>query len=158
MAMLFFKRSVAMPKNLSSQTLEEQKQAIKAHKKATSYLNKLCQSPLENDQRMYRLYRAAECHNPNDLATFFDVSTIAIAKAKKTGKIPAEWLLMLFQVKNVFPEWIQTGLGSMYCDKRPEGHFEDGHAFTERMEDIAALRRLSSRTLTDELLRRIALS
>ncbi len=146
-----------MPKKADTTTTLAQKEVIKAHKKATAYLNKLCQSPLENDQRIYRLYCAAECYNLKGLALFFNVSTAAITKAKKTGKIPAEWLLILFQVKNVLPEWILTGIGSMYLERPQADHYEDGHAFAERMEDKAALRRLSSRTLVEELLRRIAL-
>ncbi len=128
---------------------------IKSFEEKTTYLNKLSHSSKEVDQLFYRLYYAAECYSPKELATFLDVSVCSIANAKKIGKIPAEWLLLLFQVKNIFPEWITKGIGPMYFERPLEGYYESGRAFTERMEDRVALRKLSSRTLTEELLRRL---
>ncbi len=154
-----------MSKNTTSSPLSCppscQEQELKTHKQATAYLNKLCLSPLVADQRFYRLYRAAECNTPQELAAFLGITPSTLAKAKKSGKIPSDWLLTILCVKNIFPQWILTGKGPLYAENSLEDtkgdEFESSHAFHERQEDRAALQRLSSYTLTQELLRRIAL-
>lgn len=88
-----------------------------------------------------------------ELAAFFDVSQAAVSDAKRRRKIPAEWLLTLFRMKNILPEWILTGMGPCYVRPLDDNYITEDEA-AENMADQMALRRLSSRMLASELVRR----
>ena len=61
--------------------------------------------------------------------------------------------------KLVNPEWVLTGNGPTYVSFPPtEPRYETGDEFAERRANEEALRRLPSRMLADELVRRIAVS
>ncbi len=138
-------------------TKAEQKAHINAHMRRFAYCNKLRMSPLKTDQRMCRLYEATGCHTPKELASFFGVSTSTIAKVKKSGVIPAEWLILVLQVRNVHPDWVVMNKGPMYLECPSEEEYESTQAFLDRKHDQMALDRMTSFTLAQELLRRIAL-
>lgn len=94
-----------------------------------------------------------------ELAEFFGVRQSALSDAKRRGKIPSGWLVILMRVKNVQPEWILTGNGPSHFTSPPEtGRYETGEEARDRKADEEALRRLPSRMLADELVRRIAVS
>lgn len=94
-----------------------------------------------------------------ELADFLGIRQSAISDACRRGKISSGWLVILLRVKNVHPEWILTGKGPCCITPSPEpSHYETGDDAVERGADEAALRRLPSRILADELVRRIAMS
>lgn len=94
-----------------------------------------------------------------ELADLLGVKQSSVSDAKKRGKIPSRWLVILMRVKNVPPEWVLTGNGAYSLPKQPEvGRYETGAEAAERRTDEEALRRLPSRVLADELVRRIVVS
>ena len=95
-----------------------------------------------------------------ELADFLGIRQSSVSDAKRRGKIPSAWLVILMRIKNVNPEWILTGNGPCFPGTPSENteHYETGEEFAERQADERALQRLSSRALAEELLRRIAVS
>ncbi len=100
---------------------------------------------------------ALEIKGHGFLADFLNIRQSAVSDAKRRGKIPAEWLVILMRIKKVFPEWILTGNGPCFAVIL-SNRYETGTEAAERREDEESLRRLSSRALADELVRRIAVS
>lgn len=111
------------------------------------------------DAQMERIRFITGVRTQVDLADFLGVRQSAVSDAKRRGKIPTDWLIAIMRVKNANPEWILTGKGP-YCfsEPVPPGQYETHDQVQERREDETALRRLSSKALADELLRRIAVS
>ena len=94
-----------------------------------------------------------------ELADLLGVKQSSISDAKRRGKIPSSWLVILMRYKHANPEWILTGNGSTFVSAPPaEPRYETGDEAAERRADEEALRRLPSRMLADELVRRIAVS
>lgn len=48
------------------------------------------------------------------LADLLDVRQSFVSDAKRRGKIPSNWLVMLTRYKHANPEWILTGKGPMF--------------------------------------------
>lgn len=92
-----------------------------------------------------------------ELANFLGVRQSAVSDAKRREKIPSCWLVTLLRVKNVHPEWILTGKGPCHVFV-PSGQYETSYDAEEKQADAEALRRLPSRLLADELVRRIVVS
>jgi hypothetical protein len=67
---------------------------------------------------------------------------------------------MLVEARGINPEWIKTGCGPREIARVfayvPEGRYETGEEAFERRQDEKPLKRLPSRALAEELLRRIA--
>ena len=94
-----------------------------------------------------------------ELAEFLGIRQSSISDAKRRGKIPSGWLVILMRVKNVHPEWILSGNGLCFMPQPPRSdRYETGDEESERRAYEDALRRLPSRMLADELVRRIAVS
>lgn len=53
-----------------------------------------------------------------ELADFFGIRQSSISDAKRRGKIPSGWLVILMRVKNVHPEWILTRTGPCFMVSR----------------------------------------
>ena len=101
------------------------------------------------------------------LAEFLGVSPVAVDAARERGKLPAEWLLILLRARNISPEWVLSGVGPCYLAApagrgryltadEAAGAGEAGTANTADTQD--ALRRIPSRLLAEELLRRLAVA
>ena len=111
------------------------------------------------DTQMERIKLITGKRTQAELAEFFGIRQSSVSDAKRRGKIPSSWLVILMRVKNVFPEWVLTGKGPCYVTlPAPPGCYETGGIAAERKADEEALRRLPSRMLADELVRRIAVS
>ncbi|CAK7015237.1 MAG: hypothetical protein DELT_02231 [Desulfovibrio sp.] len=94
-----------------------------------------------------------------ELADFLGIRQSAISDAKRRGKLPNGWLVVLMRVKSASPEWILTGKGPCFFPPpQKKGQYETGHDAEQRRLDEEALRRLPSQALADELIRRIAVS
>uniref|UniRef100_UPI00262FA5A9 helix-turn-helix domain-containing protein n=1 Tax=Solidesulfovibrio sp. TaxID=2910990 RepID=UPI00262FA5A9 len=63
-----------------------------------------------------RMIKAIGGRNPDDLASFLDISKDAIYKAGRTNKIPPAWFLQIGRKKNISIDWLVTGDGSMNRD------------------------------------------
>lgn len=61
-----------------------------------------------------RLREAAGCRNRQELARWFRAREWDVDEAESRGVIPAEWLLDIFLIKGVNPNWILTGRGSRH--------------------------------------------
>ena len=107
-------------------------------------------------EQMARIRRVTGTRTQLELAEFLGVSQSAVSDAVRRGRVPAEWLVTLVRARNVSPEWVLTGGGP--CRMTLPGQYEVPEEAGERREAEAALRRASSRALTEELLRRIAAS
>lgn len=111
------------------------------------------------DEQMERIKFITGKRTQVELAELLGVKQSSVSDAKRRGKIPSSWLVILMRVKNVHPEWILTGNGPYTLPKQPEaGRYETGGEVAERRADEEALQRLPSRMLADELVRRIAVS
>ncbi len=108
-------------------------------------------------EQMKRLRRVAGAGTQIALAEYLGVSQAAVSDAGRRGRIPAEWLVTLLRSRNVDPEWILTGRGRRHVEF-PAAGYEDAYAARARTEAEDALRRLPSRALAEELLRRIAVA
>lgn len=109
------------------------------------------------EDQMRRIQEAAGTRTQANLADFLGIRQTSVSDAKRRGKIPAEWLVILMRVKQVLPEWILTGQGPCYTVALT-GRYETGIEAAERWADEKALQRLPSRMPADELVRRIAVS
>ena len=111
------------------------------------------------DAQMERIKLITGRRTQTDLAVLLGIKQSSVSDAKRRGKIPSSWLVMLMRYKRVNPEWILTGNGPTFVSFPPtESRYETGDEFAERRANEEALRRLPSRMLADELVRRIALS
>lgn len=109
-------------------------------------------------EQLKRIHQITGTHSQTGLAAYLGVRRSAVTNARRTGMIPAEWLLTLLRVANVNPEWILSGAGPCRFGRQTEDVYEDGETAWERQKDYEALQRLSSRALADELVRRIAVA
>lgn len=109
-------------------------------------------------EQLKRIHQITGTHSQTGLAAYLGVRRSAVTNARRTGMIPAEWLLTLLRVANVNPEWILSGAGPCRFRRQTEDVYEDGETAWERQKDYEALQRLSSRALADELIRRIAVA
>ena len=111
------------------------------------------------DEQMERIKLITGKRTQLELADLLGVKQSSVSDAKRRGKIPSGWLVMLMRYKHANPDWVLTGSGPVFVSFPPvEPHYETGDAAAERKADEEALRRLSPRMLTEELLRRIAIS
>lgn len=111
------------------------------------------------DAQMERVRFITGVRTQVELADFLGIRQSSVSDAKRRCKIPSDWLITIMRAKNINPEWILTGKGPYYlAEQLPPGQYETHDHVQERWADEAALRRLSSRALADELLRRIAVS
>lgn len=106
------------------------------------------------DEQMKRLYLVTGTRTQMELADVLGIRQSSVSDAKKRQNVPAEWLITILRTKGVHPDWILTGGGT--CSAYPSApSTADSQARAYPAKD-EALKRLSSRELTDELLRRIA--
>ena len=110
-------------------------------------------------EQMERIKLVTGKHTQTSLAELLGVKQSSVSDAKRRGKIPSSWLVILMRYKNANPEWILTGHGPALVVLPPATpRYETGDEAAERKADEEALKRLPSRMLADELVRRIAIS
>lgn len=117
------------------------------------------------EEQLARICSTTRRRDLAGLADFFGTSQAMVADAKRRGKVPADWLLVLLRAQNISPEWVLTGHGPRFMvalrdpvEEDKKLAYQTASAALAQEEDEAALSRLPSRRLTDELLRRIALA
>lgn len=100
-----------------------------------------------------RVFEAAGCRTQEELASLLGIRQSAISDAKRRGSVPAEWLISLFRLRDVNPEWVLTGCGPKFLDK------DKGQDFPVECPSVQKatpdmLRLFSAKALADELVRR----
>lgn len=103
--------------------------------------------------QLARILEATGCRSRTELAELLGISLAAVARAKKSDGIPADWLVRLTRL-GINSDWIVTGIGPRYM---PSGHGSGEQAVVEAppgtiLQDI--LRCFPTQALTDELDRR----
>ena len=109
------------------------------------------------DEQLERIQIAAGVKSQKALAEFLGVELSALNKAREVGKIPGDWLVILFRCQSVNPEWILTGTG-MRTIETPHSNYDDAYLAYERVQARESLKRLSSKALADELIRRLVVA
>lgn len=110
-------------------------------------------------EQMERIKRITGKKTQTELAYLLGVKQSSISDAKRRGKIPSNWLVILMRYKHANPEWILTENGPTFIAFPPvEPRYETGDEAAEHKATQEALRCLPSRMLADELLRRIVVS
>ncbi len=100
-----------------------------------------------------RVFEAANCRTQEELAGLLGIRQSAVSDAKRRKSVPSEWLVCLFRLRSVNPEWVLTGCGPKYLNKK------DGLnslAIDEKKSNPSPefLHLFSSKELADELVRR----
>nr|WP_308776831.1 helix-turn-helix domain-containing protein [uncultured Bilophila sp.] len=117
-------------------------------------------NPFEHDGFsgiLARMHSAAEVRTQEELADFFGIGQEGVSDAARRMNVPSDCLLIALLSKNISPEWILTGNGPRLMTPAPD-RYETAWEFQERREAELAVRRLPSRILAEELLRRIAIA
>jgi len=63
---------------------------------------------------LQRVYNATGISSQNELATVLNINRSAITQAKKKNNFPAKWLLNLYRLYGLNPDWLETGFGPTY--------------------------------------------
>ena len=100
-----------------------------------------------------RVFEAANCRTQEELAGLLGIRQSAVSDAKRRKSVPSEWLVCLFRLRSVNPEWVLTGCGPKYLNK-DNGQDSANQVEKKEKPSIEALRHFSSKALADELVRR----
>lgn len=76
------------------------------------------------DSFLHRVYSATGINSQNELASALDINRSAITQAKKKNDFPAKWLLDLYRLFGLNPDWIETGNGPTYLKPSDSHGFE----------------------------------
>ncbi len=100
-----------------------------------------------------RVFEAANCRTQEELAGLLGIRQSAVSDAKRRKSVPSEWLVCLFRLRSVNPEWVLTGCGPKYLNK---GNGQNSGMQQERnaKPSAAMLHLFSTKDLADELVRR----
>ena len=104
-------------------------------------------------ERYKRIQCVTGTRTQMELAAFLCIRQSSVADAKRRNAIPYPWLVKLMLRTNANPEWLLSGTGPQFLDGQASA-CEETHEGTGDME---TLRRVSSRALAQELLRRVSL-
>lgn len=110
-------------------------------------------------EQLERIKLITDARTQVELATFLGIRQSEVSDAKRRKEIPSSWLVILMLMKNVNPEWILTGKGPYVITRLPVlNDHEIEEVIVAEKSDKEALRRLPSRILADELVRRTVIS
>ena len=110
-------------------------------------------------EQLERIKLISDARTQVELAKFLGIRQSEVSDAKRRREIPSSWLVILMLMKNVNPEWILTGKGPDSITRLPVLNDHDiEEVIVAEKSDKEALRRLPSRILADELVRRIVIS
>lgn len=100
-----------------------------------------------------RVFEAADCRTQEQLASLLGIRQSAVSDAKRRKSVPPEWLVCLFRLRGVNPEWVLTGYGPKFLNK--ESGSDSSTQWEKKIKATPELLRMfSSKDLADELVRR----
>lgn len=71
-------------------------------------------SQSDAEARLVRIFEVAGCQTQLELAAILNIRQSSISDAKRRGAIPSDWLIKLFQLRGVNPDWIMKGSGPKF--------------------------------------------
>lgn len=101
-------------------------------------------------QAFKRIRNVTGCGTQVTLAEFLDIKQSSISDAKRRNSIPPEWLIKIFRLKNIHPDWILTGEGPKYL--LPSETATPPHLI--RIVEVRPPAECSAQDLINELVRR----
>ncbi len=66
------------------------------------------------DSFLKRVYEATGLSSQSDLASALQVNRSAITQARKKNTIPDKWILKLYRIYGLNPEWVDSGKGQTF--------------------------------------------
>lgn len=108
---------------------------------------------ISNSTPLTRVFEAANCRTQEELAGLLGIRQSAVSDAKRRKSVPSEWLVCLFRLRGVNPEWVLTGCGPRFLNKE-NGQDSAAQAALPLTPTQEVLRFFSSKALADELVRR----
>ena len=63
---------------------------------------------------LQRVFEATGLTSQNELAFALKINRSAITQARKKNAIPDKWILKLFRLYGLNPDWIETGIGPVF--------------------------------------------
>ncbi|MCD4741783.1 MAG: helix-turn-helix domain-containing protein [Desulfobacteraceae bacterium] len=76
------------------------------------------------DALIRRIVGATGIDSQNDLAKALGINRSGITHARNNNKIPDKWILKLYKAFGLNPEWIETGIGSVFLGFKKESDSE----------------------------------
>lgn len=67
------------------------------------------------DAFLKRIFEATGIASQNELASVLKINRSAITQARKKNAIPDKWILKLFRLYGLNPDWIETGIGPVFA-------------------------------------------
>lgn len=74
------------------------------------------------DALIRRIVGATGIDSQNDLAKALGINRSGITHARNNNKIPDKWVLKLYKAFGLNPEWIETGVGSVFLGFKAESN------------------------------------
>lgn len=105
------------------------------------------------NEQIRRIQSVTGVRTQAELAQVLGVKQSSISDAKRRGKIPPGWLLVLLRTHKIYPEWILDGKGPCFADQPHDCASND--AEESNNTNVQVLRSVPAKALADELLRRI---
>lgn len=81
-----------------------------------------------------RVREALGIHSQMELAAILGLNRSAITQAKKKKGIPDKWILNLFRLHGVNPDWIETGKGQVFLKHASKGNLEPEHIIVPKVK------------------------
>lgn len=69
---------------------------------------------------LQRVFDATGMNSQNDLANALRINRSAITQARNKNSIPDKWLVQLYRLYNLNPNWMETGAGPTFLNKPDE--------------------------------------
>ena len=86
------------------------------------------QSPIKGfsaESVLSRIMSATGIRSQSELARVLGIGRQAVTDAKKRSHIPADWYLYLCRKYGLNPQWLESGLGTMYIAEQGESSVRD---------------------------------
>ncbi len=74
----------------------------------------------EFESFLKRVFEATGINSQNELANALKINRSAITQARNKNSIPDKWLVQLYRLFSLNPNWMETGVGPTYLNKPGE--------------------------------------
>ena len=98
-----------------------------------------------------RVFEAAECRTQVEWAALLEVKQSSVSDAKRRKSVPSEWLVKLFEKKQINPDWIRCGTSAKYLAPVDS---EQNRLHVVRVTEVKPPQECSAQELFNELVRR----